>query len=166
VDRRVAREERRHIHVPGAGRGRVDDVREVSGEEEDLADFGVGGAVGRIVDEIDRVRDFTTGRRELRANRRRSVDVDRLEVGDVDGAQREDVRHVHESQRPPAGRLALDQVGKVCGRHLRRLAVEGRVPGLDDAGFRQEAQTAKENCPVSKALAGVPEISLEASLAG
>jgi len=46
------------------------------------------------------------------------------------------------------------------------LAVEGSVPGLDDAGFRHEAETAKENCPVSKALAGVPEISLEASLAG
>jgi lipoyl-dependent peroxiredoxin len=46
------------------------------------------------------------------------------------------------------------------------LAVEGSVPGLDDADFRHEAETAKENCPVSKALAGVPEISLEASLAG
>ena len=46
------------------------------------------------------------------------------------------------------------------------LTVEGRVPGLVDAGFRQQAENAKENCPVSKALAGVPEISLEATLAG
>lgn len=46
------------------------------------------------------------------------------------------------------------------------LTVEGSVPGLDDAGFRAAAQTAKENCPVSKALAAVPEISLEAQLAG
>jgi lipoyl-dependent peroxiredoxin len=45
------------------------------------------------------------------------------------------------------------------------LAVEGRVPGLDDEGFRRAAETAKENCPVSKALAGVPEISLDAKLA-
>jgi len=44
------------------------------------------------------------------------------------------------------------------------LTVEGTVPGLDDAGFQQAAQTAKENCPVSKALASVPEITLEAKL--
>ena len=45
------------------------------------------------------------------------------------------------------------------------LTVDGRVPGLDQAAFQQAAQTAKENCPVSKALAGVPEITLEAKLA-
>ena len=44
------------------------------------------------------------------------------------------------------------------------LTVEGTVPGLDDEGFRAAAETAKENCPVSKALAGVPEITLEARL--
>src|SRR5438876_10162586 len=44
------------------------------------------------------------------------------------------------------------------------LKVRGRVPGLDEDGFRQAAETAKENCPVSKALAGVPEITLDASL--
>jgi len=45
------------------------------------------------------------------------------------------------------------------------LTVEGRVPGIDEDAFRQAAQTAKENCPVSKALAGVPEITLDARLA-
>jgi osmotically inducible protein OsmC len=45
------------------------------------------------------------------------------------------------------------------------LSVEGKVPGLDEAGFKEAAQTAKENCPVSKALAGVPEITLDARLA-
>ena len=52
------------------------------------------------------------------------------------------------------------------GEGITRIAltVEGRVPDLDDAAFQQAAQTAKENCPVSKALAGVPEISLAASL--
>ena len=45
------------------------------------------------------------------------------------------------------------------------LAVEGRVPGLDAAGFAEAAQGAKENCPVSKALAAVPEITLDARLA-
>jgi osmotically inducible protein OsmC len=45
------------------------------------------------------------------------------------------------------------------------LSVEGRVPGMDDQQFRQAAEQAKENCPVSKALASVPEITLEARLA-
>ena len=44
------------------------------------------------------------------------------------------------------------------------LTVEGSVPGLDDAAFQDAARTAKENCPVSQALASVPEISLEATL--
>ena len=54
------------------------------------------------------------------------------------------------------------------GEGITRIAltVEGRVPVLDDAAFQQAAQTAKENCPVSQALAAVPEISLEARLAG
>ena len=44
------------------------------------------------------------------------------------------------------------------------LTVEAEVDGLDDGGFEKAAQTAKEGCPVSKALAGTT-ISLEASLA-
>jgi osmotically inducible protein OsmC len=44
------------------------------------------------------------------------------------------------------------------------LSVEGRVPGLDAAAFEEAAQAAKQGCPVSKALAGVPEITLEAKL--
>ena len=44
------------------------------------------------------------------------------------------------------------------------LTVEGRVPGVDEDGFRSAAEAAKENCPVSQALAGVPEITLEARL--
>ena len=45
------------------------------------------------------------------------------------------------------------------------LTVEGRVPGMDADAFEEAAQGAKANCPVSKALAGVPEITLDASLA-
>jgi lipoyl-dependent peroxiredoxin len=45
------------------------------------------------------------------------------------------------------------------------LTTVGKVPGLDEAAFQAAAQDAKENCPVSKALAAVPEITLEASLA-
>jgi osmotically inducible protein OsmC len=44
------------------------------------------------------------------------------------------------------------------------LTVEGRVPGIDAAQFQEAANTAKANCPVSKALSGVPEITLEARL--
>jgi lipoyl-dependent peroxiredoxin len=46
------------------------------------------------------------------------------------------------------------------------LDVAGRVPGMDEEAFKQAAKQAKENCPVSKALAGVPEISLNARLEG
>lgn len=44
------------------------------------------------------------------------------------------------------------------------LTVAGKVPGIDADAFREAAETAKANCPVSKALAGVPEITLEATL--
>ncbi|MDQ2968435.1 MAG: OsmC family protein [Actinomycetota bacterium] len=46
------------------------------------------------------------------------------------------------------------------------LDVAGRVPGMDDDAFKKAAEQAKENCPVSKALAAVPEISLTARLQG
>ncbi len=45
------------------------------------------------------------------------------------------------------------------------LATEGVVPGLDDEGFARFAGEAKAGCPVSRALAGVPEIDLTAHLA-
>lgn len=44
------------------------------------------------------------------------------------------------------------------------LATEASVPGIDNAAFQQHAQAAKKGCPVSKALASVPEIGLEARL--
>jgi len=46
------------------------------------------------------------------------------------------------------------------------LVTVGKVPGLDEAAFLEHAQAAKAGCPVSRALAAVPEITLEASLAG
>ena len=45
------------------------------------------------------------------------------------------------------------------------LTVAGKVPGIDADAFREAAEGAKANCPVSKALAGVPEITLDARLA-
>ena len=44
------------------------------------------------------------------------------------------------------------------------LVTVGRVPGIDEAAFVEHALAAKAGCPVSRALAGVPEITLEASL--
>ncbi len=43
------------------------------------------------------------------------------------------------------------------------LTTEAEVPGLDDAGFQQHANAAKEGCPVSKALKATP-ITLSATL--
>ena len=44
------------------------------------------------------------------------------------------------------------------------LTVRGSVRGMVEEAFREAAETAKENCPVSKALTGVPEITIDASL--
>ena len=44
------------------------------------------------------------------------------------------------------------------------LKVVGEVEGLDEAGFKKAAESAKAGCPVSKALAAV-DITLDASLA-
>jgi osmotically inducible protein OsmC len=46
------------------------------------------------------------------------------------------------------------------------LVTVGKVPGVDEAKFQEYAEGAKAGCPVSRALAGVPEITLSASLAG
>src|SRR4051794_19020901 len=41
------------------------------------------------------------------------------------------------------------------------LDLRGKVPGIDEAAFREAADAAKAGCPLSKALAAVPEINLE-----
>lgn len=46
------------------------------------------------------------------------------------------------------------------------LITVGRVPGIDEGTFLRHAAEAKAGCPVSRALASVPEITMEASLAG
>lgn len=43
------------------------------------------------------------------------------------------------------------------------LTVHGRVPGLDEDGFRRAAEGAKDGCPVSQALAAVGDLSVEAT---
>ena len=44
------------------------------------------------------------------------------------------------------------------------LTVRAVVPGIDEAAFGEAAEAARVNCPVSQALAAVPEITLEAQL--
>jgi lipoyl-dependent peroxiredoxin len=44
------------------------------------------------------------------------------------------------------------------------LVTQGTVPGIDQDQFATYAQQAKEGCPVSRALAGVGEITLDAKL--
>lgn len=44
------------------------------------------------------------------------------------------------------------------------LDCEAEVPGIDDAKFQELAVQAKQQCPVSKALAAVPQITLVAKL--
>ena len=44
------------------------------------------------------------------------------------------------------------------------LETEAEVPNIDDAKFQEYVTNAKENCPVSKALAGVAEIVVNARL--
>jgi lipoyl-dependent peroxiredoxin len=45
------------------------------------------------------------------------------------------------------------------------LDTEGRVPGVDQRQFQAHADQAKRECPISRALAGIPEIVLTAKLA-
>jgi osmotically inducible protein OsmC len=45
------------------------------------------------------------------------------------------------------------------------LTVRGQVEGADEQAFRQEAEKAKDGCPVSQALKGNVELSVDASLA-
>jgi lipoyl-dependent peroxiredoxin len=47
---------------------------------------------------------------------------------------------------------------------LIELETEGKVPGIDQAAFESAAAAAKDACLVSRALAGVDEITLSAKL--
>ncbi len=49
----------------------------------------------------------------------------------------------------------------ITGSHL---LVSAKIPGINEEDFQRIAEDAKANCPVSKALAGIP-ITLEAALA-
>jgi lipoyl-dependent peroxiredoxin len=59
----------------------------------------------------------------------------------------------------------FDKVGEGFRMTTMRITIRGQVEGLDEEGFRQSAEQAKENCPVSQALKGNVDISVDAALA-
>jgi osmotically inducible protein OsmC len=59
-------------------------------------------------------------------------------------------------------RLSKQDEGFVIDRIV--LTMQATVPGIDDAKFQAIAAAAKRDCPLSKALASVPEITLQATL--
>ena len=59
--------------------------------------------------------------------------------------------------------VKLEKVGDAFSITRIDLDMEAEIPGIDDATFQKNALDAKQNCPVSKALAGT-EIGLTARL--
>lgn len=60
-------------------------------------------------------------------------------------------------------KVHLEKVGEGFGITRIELACEAEVGGIEEKQFQEQAQDAKKNCPVSKALTGV-EITLNAKL--
>ena len=62
-------------------------------------------------------------------------------------------------------RATFDKVGEGFGITKIHLTIRGEVEGIDEDTFKQAAEDARENCPVSQALKGNVEVTLDASLA-
>ena len=60
-------------------------------------------------------------------------------------------------------RVKLEKVGEAFTITQIELETEAEIPDVDDAAFQKYAQDAKENCPLSKALAAT-QISMTAKL--
>lgn len=61
-------------------------------------------------------------------------------------------------------KVSLDMSGPAPRIGKIALTTVGDVPGISAEEFTAKAEEAKENCPVSAALAAVPTITLDASL--
>jgi lipoyl-dependent peroxiredoxin len=61
-------------------------------------------------------------------------------------------------------RTTFDQVGEGFAITKIELKIRGQVDGLNGEAFREAAEGAKENCPVSQALHGNVDITLDAAL--
>ncbi|HEV7918070.1 MAG TPA: OsmC family peroxiredoxin [Solirubrobacterales bacterium] len=76
-------------------------------------------------------------------------------------------RHGHPPESiKTSARVFLRNVDGAQTLQRIELETEGRVPGIDQDHFAAHAEEAKAACPVSRALAGVPEIEVTARLAG
>ncbi len=62
--------------------------------------------------------------------------------------------------------VTFDKVGDGWKVVSSALTVRGRVPGIDAEAFKQAAEAAKEGCPISQALKGNVELSVDATLEG
>jgi osmotically inducible protein OsmC len=60
--------------------------------------------------------------------------------------------------------IAFDRVDGKWTVVSSKLTVRGRVPGIDQAKFAEIAAGAKNGCPISRAIAGNVELSVEATL--
>jgi osmotically inducible protein OsmC len=60
--------------------------------------------------------------------------------------------------------VTFDQVDGGWKVTTSTLKVKAVVPGIDDATFQRIAEDARDNCPISKALAGNVELAVEAQL--
>jgi osmotically inducible protein OsmC len=60
--------------------------------------------------------------------------------------------------------VTFDKVGEGFKVVSSALTVRGKVPGLDDAGFKKAAEGAKDGCPISGALKGNVDLSVDAKL--
>jgi lipoyl-dependent peroxiredoxin len=58
----------------------------------------------------------------------------------------------------------FDKVGEGFRFTTMKFTIRGQVDGLDEDGFRQAAEEAQENCPVSQALKGNVDMSVDAAL--
>jgi osmotically inducible protein OsmC len=71
----------------------------------------------------------------------------------------------HEPERlEVSSTVTFDMVDDAPTVTTSRLSVRGRVPGIDQEQFEQAAQSAGENCPISRALKGNLDIQVEATL--
>ena len=80
-------------------------------------------------------------------------------------------RRLSEDGHPPdsirtEARVRLGREGEGYAIDRIELRAEAEVPGVEEGLFLEKAEAAKRDCAVSKALAGVGEIALEAKLVG
>ena len=61
-------------------------------------------------------------------------------------------------------KVSLTKAGEGFEISAIHLTLSAQIPGIDEATFQRLAASAKSDCPVSKALRGVADISLQATL--